>query len=135
MEMYRDDFVHLERREHESFVRLVRTSRALRSLDELRASTAGVQLALPIRLRAGLRLLSDMRLAPLATDPALERAMGPLLQELFRGFDRRAIVLATAVGKLQAARTAPSSTPTNSESRLFTDEESAVAWLNERSTR
>lgn len=67
------------------------------AFDECRAAVAVVDAA-----RQG--ILFDWRKSPISTDPALHKALAENMDALAEPFARRAILLATPVGTMQAAR-------------------------------
>ncbi|MGZ3424978.1 MAG: hypothetical protein ACXVEF_44695 [Polyangiales bacterium] len=77
--------------------------------------------------RRGLKLLLDVREGPLRNDDAFEEVMTRYRTRLFADFAALAILVKTAVGKLQVARI------TRQEGRerpIFTDETAALAFLS-----
>ena len=81
----------------------------------------------PIHDRAELVLLNDMRDAPMLRDPEQERLMMPFVERMVEGFARRAILLRTPTGRLQARRL---STETQLPPGFFNDEEEALRFLS-----
>ncbi len=53
---------------------------------------------------AGMSLLIDIREGPARNDPAFEQALAPLRPQLFALFDRSAVLVQSAIGRLQATR-------------------------------
>lgn len=107
-------------------VRIARTAEPL-SLDGARAELAviGTQLAGVDRARTG--LLDDLRDAPLRNDPSFETKAVQLRPALVLGFRYVAVLVRTAVGRLQINRlTEPDEFPT----LAFLDEAEAVAHLH-----
>jgi hypothetical protein len=72
----------------------------------------------------------DMRAGPMRNDPEFERAVGPINRDLFQGYGRVAILVRTAVGRLQVQRVAKANG--NSDPHVFTDEDAALAYLRAR---
>lgn len=118
--------ITIDRESH--VVTMVRSHRPL-EVTLLEGAIANFQLAVPLRERAQFVLLQDSRLAPFIRDEELDRALFAALPRLIGGFAARAILLATAVGRLQANRFA-SSFP--EEARTFTDETEAMRYLLEK---
>ncbi len=72
------------------------------------------------------RLLLDSRLAPLRTDPEFEEASRTHFQPLLDRFDRVAVLVATATGKLQIRRIQRED---RISLQMFDDEAKALAFL------
>lgn len=83
-----------------------------------------MQRTLPDRLRW--RLMIDVRDAPSRNDPQYERAFARHRPHMFGGFERRAVLVKSAVGRLQVNRLARAA---GLEENTFTDETEARAWL------
>jgi hypothetical protein len=71
-------------------------------------------------------LLLDTRLAPLLGNEALEQALAQSTNQLIGGYQRSAVLVATAVGRLQASRF---SQARQGESVVFNDEAAALKYL------
>lgn len=106
-------------------VRVQRTAERL-SLEGLATMAPLAALHIPLSRRPTLRLLLDARLAPLLASAEVERQLGPSTQQLFEGFSRCAVLIATAVGRLQATRF---SRQNGSEAPIFDNESAALAFL------
>lgn len=115
--------VEIDRDAH--LVRLVRSTRPI-DLPALESVVAELTLAVPLRERPRLVLLQDMRLGPLIRDDATEAALAAAVPRLTAKFAARAVLLASAVGVLQAGRFARAA---GGEARTFTDEGEALAYL------
>jgi hypothetical protein len=85
------------------------------------------QIAVPLRERPRLVLLQDMRLAPPIRDEALEKALAEQAPRLVAKFAARAVLMATAFGRLQASRFIQ---PAADSVRSFGDEREALAFLH-----
>ena len=106
-------------------VRLVRSSNRI-ELDTIDGVVEDLRRAVPLRERPGLVLLQDMRLGPLIRDEALEKKLAIAVPKLTAGFAARAVLVASAVGVLQAGRFIRAA---GGESRMFTDEAEAMGYL------
>ncbi len=107
------------------FVRLTRTSVPL-SLEVLRKLEPLLLEALPLARRGALGLLYDGREGPLLVDAQLEKKLREASAFLFDGFDRKAVLVRTAVGGLQARRFGREH---RNETQVFDDEAEAIAFL------
>lgn len=110
-------------------VTLVRSANPL-DVASLEGAIGDFQLAVPLRERPRFVLLQDARLAPFIRDEELDRALLSAVPRLISGFAARAILLATAVGRLQANRFAALG---SDEAQTFTDEAEAMRYLLEKS--
>jgi hypothetical protein len=90
------------------------------------------QLYVPMRERARWVMLQDMRVAPPILDAALEKAIAQDAPRLFGRFAARALLMMTAVGRLQANRFIAGQGP---EVRAFTDESEAMRFLEDHLKR
>jgi RNase P protein component len=75
----------------------------------------------------GARILVDSRSAMLRNDPEFEEVFGKCRQRFNTRFSKIAIIVKTAVGKLQAQRFAVSD---GNAGRVFSDPAEALAYLN-----
>jgi hypothetical protein len=107
-------------------IRVVRTREPFESLTELDDSFRELNAYLDSRGRAKHRLLVDTRQAPSRNDTAFERAFAPHRTRMLAGFERRAVLVRSVVGKLQVQRHARED---EVDSHAFTDEAEALAWL------
>jgi hypothetical protein len=96
------------------------TAEVIAAFDECRAASAGVDAA-----RHG--ILFDWRKSPISTDPALHKALAEKMDLLAEPFARRAILLATPVGTMQAARVGRSMG--NQKMLVFNHEGAAVEFV------
>ncbi len=108
--------------------RIVRLTRSAEPIDPaaLDAVVDDMTRIVPLRERPRLVLLQDMRLAPLIRNDAVELALADAGPRLSAGFAARAVLLASAVGVLQAGRMVRR---VGGEARTFTDESEAVRYL------
>ena len=133
-ELFRTAHVVVSRDPREPFVRLVRTAEPIRSPREVHDVADGLDRTVPRSERATMGMLTDVRNAPLRNDPGFEETIAPLVTALADGFGRHAVLVRTAVGKLQVARQSRGSKGTATQ--VFDDERDAVAHLTKvRSTR
>jgi len=90
------------------------------ALEACRVSLAGVDAA-----HHG--ILFDWRRSPISTDPNLHKALAERMDALGERFARRAILLATSVGTMQAARVGR--TMGNKKMEVFDDEAAAIEYV------
>lgn len=124
--LYTSPFFEVLRRA-DRIVQVARTDRAFASVEELdRAHTEVVNIldALP---RAELSILVDLRLAPGRNEADVEAAMAPHRLRLFEGFARRAVLVRSAVGRLQVRRHAMKDG--HDDLRVFTEAPAALEYL------
>jgi hypothetical protein len=93
---------------------------AVAAFDECRAAITGVNAA-----QSG--ILFDWRKSPISTDPTLHKALAENMDMLAERFARRAILLATPVGTMQAARVGRSMG--NQKMLVFNHEGAAVEFV------
>ncbi|RYG75704.1 hypothetical protein EON77_10840, partial [bacterium] len=86
-------------------IRVVRTPVPIASAGDYDRIVAALDRALPERERADLLLLADFRQVPMNNDPEFEKLMTRYLDTLFGAFQRRAVLVKTAVGMLHVGRT------------------------------
>ncbi|MDI1442674.1 hypothetical protein [Polyangium sp. 6x1] len=79
----------------------------------------------PPLMRAQFVLLFDSREAPMAIDRDMERRINEAGARLLSGFTRSAVLVASATGKLQAARM----TRERGRAPVFVDESEALTYL------
>ncbi len=112
-------------------VRLVRTAMPFPSnevIEQTFAALEGATASLP----ADWALLIDSREGPLRNNPHFERVLARVRGQIFGRFRGVAVLVRSAVGKLQVARYARED---NTESRIFDDEGVARAYLAARLAR
>jgi len=90
------------------------------ALDACRAALHGVD-------SAHHGILFDWRRSPISTDPNLHKALAERMDALGERFARRAILLATTVGTMQAARVGR--TMGNQKMLVFDDEAAAIEYV------
>lgn len=106
-------------------VRIKRTSEPFTD-EALAALTPVAASVLPSAMRQRRGLLFDTRLAPLMGDDVMERKLGAASAVLVGGFARSAVLVRTAVGKLQATRFSRANDRTT---HIFDDEAAALRYL------
>lgn len=88
-----------------SLVWLKRSGERFDAADEIRAAFEELQIALDSIQKGNLRLLIDLREGPkMRNDPEFEALTAPYRQAIPVGFARSAILVRSAVGKLQVNR-------------------------------
>jgi hypothetical protein len=123
--LYQDERVLITREEHGRLIRVRRTS--VPTTEEWLSAIAGrIELIVPRLDRRKLVLLLDTRDSPLASDPRLEAGLIASTNVLMEGYRRRAALVQTAVGKLQASRISRS---LGAQAGIFDDEAAAIAYL------
>jgi hypothetical protein len=111
--------------DHLRIVRLTRTPKRFRSLEDSEAILAKIRTMDPYR-REPYALLMDARQGPTRPDPAFEPLLRRLRREAERGFRRRAMLLASVVG---AAHTRRMRDDDDGEIGTFVDEKEAIDYL------
>jgi hypothetical protein len=95
---------HFEVRRAEQVAEVVRTEQPFATLAELERAHGQLEDVLDTMPRAKMALLVDLRRAPSRNDPEFERIMSKHRHLMFDGWKLRAIVVRSAVGKLQVQR-------------------------------
>ena len=90
--------------EARAFVRYTRTHAAFATLDELRETHDRIELALPRPMPPNAKLLADVREAPPRNDEVFEAELTRKLERFMRHFAARAVLVKSAVGRLQVQR-------------------------------
>lgn len=126
VDIYHDAYLRVTLEHDGAFVRMRRTTAAFPTIESMRTSYAQVRATYERIGQTGRGLLVDGRDAPGRNDPAFEQAMAEVRVKADAGFARVAIVMRTAVGKLQSQRYARQ----DGRERLVTDDEDeAIAYL------
>lgn len=110
------------------FVKVVRLEAAFSTPAEAARLAEAAFVAAEPSSRKGRGLLFDVRRAPARNDPEFERAMAPVLSKAMSRFPRIALIVRTAVGKLQIKRFGRE-LGGNGEAEVFFTEEEARAYL------
>jgi hypothetical protein len=125
--LYRINHLSIQHFQASSYVLVVRSPAPFESageviavFDECRAALASVDAK-----QHG--ILFDWRKSPISTDPTLHKALAESMDALAELFARRAILLATAVGTMQAGRVGR--TMGNQKMLVFDQEREAVAFV------
>ncbi len=114
------------------FVRVRRTAKPMpiqanRATDDL---IDAFRMTVPLRERKNMGLLIDSRDAPLLSDDDTGTAMKPVMAEMLLGFARVAILVRSALGKLQATRRSREEAADDRRPvSVFSDEPSAIAYV------
>jgi hypothetical protein len=102
-ELFRNDYFVVEHRQGEPFIRVVRTRKAYPSVADTAAAVDEVSAALKSSVVR--RVLMDLRGGPPGrNDPQFEEATQRWRRDLGKTFERRAVLVKSAVGKLQVQR-------------------------------
>jgi hypothetical protein len=118
------------------FVRLRRTSVPMAAADhyEIEDVIDRFRVRVPLRERKNLGFLLDSRDAPMVSDDSSIPPIRPVLAELMPGFARVAILVQTAVGKLEATRRARTDHVfEQNQVAVFSDEAQAIAHVTGQS--
>lgn len=110
----------------EGVVLLTRTEEGFTSTEELERAHDELERVLGTLPRQRLAIVVDLRRARPRNDASFERAMAPRRQRMFEGFARRAIVVKSAVGRLNVQRHARQDG--NHDLQVFLDTPSALAF-------
>jgi hypothetical protein len=108
-------------------VRVVRSEAPFESVTEVSAALEACQAALAGVDVAHHGILFDWRKSPISTDPNIHKALAEHMDALGERFARRAILLATSVGTMQAARVGRAMG--NQKMLVFNDEGAAVEYV------
>jgi hypothetical protein len=115
--------------ERRRLVRYTRTSQGFSSISELEETYKNlIQSTLRLELRH-LALLIDLREAPPRNDPAFEEAIARYRGPMMQGFARVAVLVKSAVGRLQVRRHAANDGIAN---LVTQDEDEALRYLGVR---
>jgi hypothetical protein len=125
-EITRDEFWTVERTAIPPMLRITRSGTRFEREEDIESSSRLVLDAMSRFDRARYRLLVDLRDGPLRTDRAFEARFEKFRVEMLRGYARTAILVRSAVGKLQVQRHARAdATPL----QVFDDERAAMEFL------
>jgi hypothetical protein len=124
-----NEFVEAEVDARRKIVVLRRSASAFRQLADIEQTIADLAGALPERMRAGFSILIDMRDAPMRASPELDGAFQRYRNETERGFERVAVVVQSALGKIRSDRLKETS---NVQVEVFLSIEDALVWLLEQ---
>jgi hypothetical protein len=125
--LYEDRFIAVTLDDGQGLVRYVRTRERYPSLEVMRGSNAATAKAAELLPRGTLKLLLDLRDAPPRNDDDFEKEAGRALNAFLPSFKAHAILMRTAVGRLQAQRMARAER--GDSPSVFTAEADALAHL------
>ena len=103
-----EPWLNLTAHPDDGVVEMVRTAVPFASLAEVAQAYGALIEELESLSAQNRGLLTDLRAAPGRNDPAFEEIIAPFLRRMYACFDRRAIVIRSAIGKLQVRRHAGS---------------------------
>ncbi|MDI1451588.1 hypothetical protein [Polyangium sp. 6x1] len=130
-ELFRSEFAIVTR--EPGFIRVRRTTAPMAVVGVsaiLERTASEFRLILPLRERKSLGVLLDTRQAPMLADDAAMDIVRPLMYEVLAGFPRSAILVKTAIGKLQATRrTREEAGQGRPQVPVFDDEAAAIAHV------
>jgi hypothetical protein len=125
----KNDFIEVEIDYSRRVVILTRSANAFRQPDEIDRTIAELTQALPDHVRTGSRILIDMRQGPTRPKPELDTAFERFRTETERRFERVAVLVESALGKVRSDRLKSTA---ETEVRIFQTLDDARAWLTER---
>jgi hypothetical protein len=125
----KNDFIEAEVDYSRRIVIVTRNATAFRQPDEIDRTIAELTQALPDHLRTGSRILIDMRQGPTRPKPELDTAFERFRTETERGFERVAVLVESALGKVRSDRLKSTA---DTEVRIFQSLDDARAWLAQR---
>lgn len=126
-EVFRDDLLVLTEEAGGRLIRARRTAVPLTTAGLIDAADRFLRLY-PMTLRKRLVLLVDTRAAPLMANNHMEQSMADAVGRMLDGFSRHALLVRTAVGRLQAQRI---DRERGGSATIFDDEGEAFAYLLE----
>jgi hypothetical protein len=124
--LFSDAYVTVTLDDARGLVRYTRSRQPFATLDDLRGSHTAMVAALPASIPPGFKLLIDVREAPPRNDEAFERELTPLLAQFMQPFAARAVLVRSAVGRLQVQRL---SRAYDARPQIFDDEGKALQHL------
>jgi hypothetical protein len=125
--LYRGTHLVIQHHHASGYVRVVRSEAPFESITEVVVALDACRGALTDVDVAHHGILFDWRRSPISTDPNLHKALAERMDSLAEAFDRRAILLATPVGTMQAARVGRAMG--NQKMLVFNDEDDAVKYV------
>jgi len=132
-EIFRSDTAVVTR--EPGFIRLRRTSLALPVTDrnDIEDFVDRFRFLVPMRERRNLGMMLDSREAPSIGDDSTFVTLRPIMKDMVMGFARVAILVQTALGKLQATRRTRGGEFFLADNvAVFNDEAQAIAYLTGR---
>jgi hypothetical protein len=125
-QLLKNDFLRITMDREKSLVHAVRTPVRFSSSVECDRVYAEGARVLGMLDRSRLKILVDLREAPLTQDPAIEKSIGEHRKRIISGFSKVAILVRTAAGGLQVSRHARED---GVRIAVFQTEENARAYL------
>jgi len=125
--LYRGDHLSVQHHHASGYVRVVRSEAPFASSGDVCAALDACRLALATVDAGHHGILFDWRRSPISTDPNIHKALAEQMDGLAGRFARRAILLATSVGTMQAARVGRSMG--NQKMLVFDDEHAALEYV------
>jgi hypothetical protein len=129
--LFRSPWFSLDRDDATAVVHYRRSAVPFATAEELLRAFSEMELAVAKLDGHHWRLLLDSRDAPMRNDPAFEEAMRSCRRRFVARFARVAVLVKTAIGKLQISRYARED---GRRPRTFEDEAMALAYLTRRTT-
>jgi hypothetical protein len=124
-EILTNDYFRVVTDDRARIVWLIRTTLAFPSMEVLETTFADVSRGINV-VPVEWGLLIDSREGPLRNDPAFEQILARARGQIVDRFARVAVLVKSAIGKLQVARYARED---HTSPRVFDDEEQALAYL------
>lgn len=103
-ELYCDEYLHVVLEQGGTRVRIVRSARPFRDTATIERVYSAVHAALRALDLKDCNMLSDQRLAPGRNEPEFEQALAHVRNQIYPLFRKRAVLVQTAIGKLQVSR-------------------------------
>lgn len=103
-ELYCDEYLHVLLEQGGTLVRVVRSARAFRDTATIERVFSAVYSALGALELKDCGLLADQRLAPGRNEPEFEQALARSRNQIYPLFQKRAVLVRSAIGKLQLSR-------------------------------
>lgn len=128
--IHRGEHFSVQHHHASSYVRVIRSDAPFSSAADAIKALAACRTALSSVAVTHSGILFDWRRSPISTDPNLHKALAEQIDSMAEPFARRAILLATTVGIMQAARVGR--TMGNQKMAVFDDEDAAVQFVTER---
>lgn len=125
--LHRSKYLLVQHQHASGFVRIVRSETPFESVEGVVEALDECSIALERLDLAHHGVLFDWRKSPISTDPNLHRTLAEHMDALGERFARRAILLATTVGTMQAARVGR--TMGNRKMLVFDDEAAALEYV------
>jgi hypothetical protein len=121
---HRSTYLSVQHFRASAYVRVIRNEAPFKSVVEVCTAIGACRPALKGVDAAHYGILFDWRLGPISTDPSLHKALVEQIDALAEPFARKAILLGTIVGAMQASRVGRALG--NQEMVIFFDDEAAA---------